>query len=150
MIRREMEIDMKKIILLSVVIFAVSAASAEQYTIDAQKNCLFLNKASNITEKAVKVKLKMNTAYKVSLSGEAFFSNQAGAEADPMPGVVIFYPTNEQDGFASIYRVLKPGESIKFKTPNEEDNNVFILAFVMDYWDASVNKGSYILTVEKE
>ncbi|MDA8127025.1 MAG: hypothetical protein M0009_17790 [Deltaproteobacteria bacterium] len=135
---------------LVVLLLCWGTGFAEQYPIDPQKNCLFLGKPFNPAEKAVKVKLAMNTRYRVGLSGEAFLSNQTGAEADPLPGVVLFYATNEQDGFATLYRVLKPGETIRFTTPNEEDPNVFLLAFVMDYWEQSINTGKYVLTVDKE
>jgi hypothetical protein len=123
---------------------------AEQYRIDTNKNCLFLNKDASIQGKAVNVKLDMNTKYRITLSGEGFFSNQTGSKADPMPGVVLFYATNEQDGFATMYRVIKPGETIQFTTPNEDNKNVFLLAFVMDYWHKSKNVGKYLLTVEKK
>lgn len=134
-----------------VMMFALSGSlSAEEYQIDANRNCLFLNKAESFQGKAVKVKLDMNTKYRVSLSEEGYFSSQQGAAADPMPGVVLFYPANEQDGFASMYRVIKSGETVRFVTPNEDDNSVFLLAFVMDYWHESANAGRYMLTVEKE
>lgn len=142
---------MKKVLLVFAVISAFTfVAFAEQHVVDADKNCVFMNRNVKLSERAVRVKLSMNTRYRVSLSGAAFFTDQTGPNADPMPGAVIFYPTNEQDGFAILYRLLKPGETIRFTTPNEEDHNVFLMAFVMDYWDASPNRGKYILTVEKD
>ncbi len=137
-------------IFLAVFVAIAGTAFAEQYVVDAGKNCVFMTQSARVLDRAVKVKLSMNTRYRVSLEGEAFFSNQTGADADPMPGVIIFYATGEQDGFASLYRVLKPGESFRFTTPGEEDHNVFLMAFVMDYWDASANTGKYVLTVDKE
>jgi hypothetical protein len=121
----------------------------QTYTVDAVKNCVFLNQTENIPQKAVKIKLETDTRYRLQLDGMAYYTQQNGKDADPMPGVVLFYPTNEQDGFASIYKVMVPGETIVFTTPSEEPENVFLLAFVMDYWSGSANKGAFQLRVEK-
>jgi hypothetical protein len=146
---------MKKIKLLSSVILillmlAAAALQADTFTIDATQNCIFLNQTeNNIPKKSVKVKLEMNTRYRVELGGDSFYSNQTGKDADYMSGVVIFYATNEEDGFRSVYQVLKPGQSIEFTTPNEEPDNVFLIAFVIDYWPESINRGAYTLKVTK-
>lgn len=131
------------------IIDGTAKAKQDTYVIDANKNCVFLNQNENIAEKAVRIPLRLNTRYMANVSGQAFFSAQTGSEADPMPGVVLFYSDNTQDGFGTLYRVIKPGESVEFTTPNEDKENVFLLAFVMDFWPASTNTGSYTLQVEQ-
>jgi len=143
---------MKKIRLMATALFLITTVllHAETYTIDATQNCLFLNQAeNNIPQKSVKIKLEMNTRYRVDISGDCFYSGQSGRDADYMSGVVLFYCTNEEDGFKSVYTVLKSGQSIEFTTPNEEPQNLFLIAFVMDYWPESQNRGSYTLKVNK-
>lgn len=144
---------MKKIKLLSAVILLMLAAAslkAGTFTIDATQNCIFLNQPeNNIPKKNVKVKLEMNARYRVELGGECFYTSQTGKDADYMSGVVIFYATNEEDGFRSVYQVLRPGQSIEFTTPNEEPDNIFLIAFVIDYWAESANRGAYTLKVTK-
>ena len=41
-------------------------------------------------------------------------NEQTGPDADPFPGVVVNYPTDEQDGYAERQIVLAPGKSITF------------------------------------
>jgi hypothetical protein len=136
-------------LIVLILVFTAGIVKAETYTIDASQNCIFLSQADNIIpKKSVKIKLEMNTRYRVTCSGEGFYSTQTGKDADPMPGVVLFYSTNEEDGFASKYLVLKSGQSIEFTTPNEEPENVFMIAFVMDFWAASPNRGAFTLKVE--
>ncbi len=129
---------------------AVSPAMAQDYRIDAVKNCVFLNQTQDLARTGVKVKMDMNATYVVRVSGQAYQTDQTGGEADPMPGVVVFYADNTQDGYATIYKVLASGDSLEFTTPNVDPDNVFLLAFVMDYWPGSANKGEFILSVEKK
>ena len=127
----------------------LTAQSGKQSaSIDARKNCVSLRTGEKIADKAVKIPLALNTRYRVKLTGEAFFTEQTGAEADPMPGVVLWYASSGQDGFASHYMVMTPGGSLEFTTPNEEPQNVFIMAWVMDYWNEDNNRGSYQIEVE--
>ena len=144
---------MKKFKVLSaLILISISAAAlkAETFTIDATTNCIFLNQQeNNIPKKGVKIKLELNSRYRIELAGECFYSTQTGRDADFMPGVVIFYATNEEDGFRSVYQVLKPGEVVEFTTPNEEPENIFLIAFVLDYWAESPNRGAYTLKVTR-
>ena len=40
-----------------------------------------------------------------------------GSGRRPFPGVVFYYSTDEEDGYAVRYVVLKPGDSVTFRTP---------------------------------
>lgn len=139
-------------VISAIVLITTSAASlkAETFSLDATQNCIFLNQQeNNIPKKSLKIKLDMNARYRIELSGDCFFSSQTGRDADYMPGIVIFYATNEEDGFRSVYQVLKPGQVIEFTTPNEEPENIFLIAFVLDYWAESPNRGAYTLKVTR-
>lgn len=143
---------MRSLILLALIILLPAGnLFAEDYTVNAEKNCVFLSQEQDIPQKYVKVKLEMNAKYRITVSGAAFFSLETGSQEDPMPGLVIFYPTNEErDGFATHYKVIKPGDKPEFTTPKGcPSEDVFLLAFVLDYWSASENKGKYILHVDK-
>ncbi len=138
------------IILTAVLGGAFPAQSqARDYTIDPTKNCFFLNRAENLPQKGLKIDLRMNTVYELSLRGDAYFSDQRGAAADPMPGVVIFYSTNQEDGFDSEYTVLRKGERLTFTTPANDPDSVFLIAFVLDHWPQSKNTGSLTLSVQE-
>ena len=58
---------------------------------------------------AVRVDLEHGKSYKVTASGEAFMTEQTGTNADPFPGVVVIYPTDEEDCYAIRQIVLAPG-----------------------------------------
>lgn len=118
--------------------------------IDASENCLFLNEAVEPSEKVVRHRLQPNRRYSIEVSGEAFFSSHKGRLADPMPGLIVFYCTNEQDGFSSEYRVLRSGDSLSFVTPNRNGKYQFLTAFFIDYWPASANRGGYELKIRNE
>jgi len=123
---------------------------ARDYTIDPTRNCLFLNEKGGPSQEGLKVDLKLNTAYELSLSGDAYFSTERGSDSDPMPGVVVFYSTNQEDGFDSEYAVLRKGEKITFTTPKGDPGNVFLMAFVLDYWPESKNSGTFSLRVQEK
>ncbi len=143
-------IKLKVVSALLLITFSAVSLKSETYTIDAAKNCVFLNRQqNNIPEKSIKIKLDMNARYRVELSGDCFYTGQTGRDADYMPGAVVFYATNEEDGFRSVYSVLKPGQVIEFTTPNEDPENIFLIAFVLDYWPESSNRGAYSLKVTK-
>ena len=61
--------------------------------------------------------LERGKTYTVTASGEAFMSDQTGVDADPFPGVVALYCTDEEDSFAERQIVLAPGKSITFGSP---------------------------------
>ena len=67
---------------------------------------------------AVRVDLERGKFYKITAAGEAFMNEQTGPDADPFPGVVVNYPTDEQDGYAERQIVLAPGKSITFRSPH--------------------------------
>ena len=136
-------------LLLLFMILPLNGVLSEDYLIDPIKNCIFLNDNTKQNEKLLKVKLDLNTEYVVELSGEAYLSEQTGNEADPFPGVVLFYCSDGQDGYATQYYVLKPGTSLKYRTPSVDPDNVFILAFLLDYWPGSRNTGKYMLSIKK-
>ena len=76
-------------------------------------------------------------------------TNETGPDADPFPGVVLVYGTDEEDGFAIRQAILAPGKSITFKTPwliNPEDE-VCLMAFFLDTHHGSIKRGIYKLTV---
>src|SRR5262249_2583006 len=84
---------------------------------DAAKHCLFIGQPAATGQGALRVDLERGVTYTVSAAGEAFMSRQTGVDADPFPGVVFYYSTDEEDGYAVRYVVLKPGESVTFRTP---------------------------------
>ena len=99
---------------------------------------------------AVRVDLERGKYYKVTAAGEAFMSEQTGADADPFPGVVVNYPTDEEDCYAVRQIVLAPGKSITFRSPwlIAPKDDVFLMAFFLDTW-ADTKRGSYTLTIEE-
>ena len=44
----------------------------------------------------VRLDLERGKTYTITAAGEAFMSSQTGADADPFPGVVVEYGTDEQ------------------------------------------------------
>ena len=131
-----------------------TADEKEQTTVlkvDAVENCLFMPKSQEPKDVAAKIPLKPNRRYTVSVSGEAFLSSHTGRQADPFPGVVLFYCTGGPDGYETKYQVVKSGETIRFRTPNTRHKKyVFLSAFFIDYWPKSKNRGEYQLTVSED
>ena len=98
---------------------------------------------------AVRLDLERGKTYTVTAAGEAFMTDSTGPDADPFPGVVLVYGTDEEDGYAIRQTVLAPGKSITFKTPwaiNPEDE-VSLMAFFLDIVSRKIKRGSYKLTV---
>jgi hypothetical protein len=118
--------------------------------VDAQEHCIFLNETQRPTEKAAKLKLLPNHHYTVTAAGKAFLSQHRGSKADPFPGVVIFYCSNEEDGYATKSQVLAPGETLSFTTPRKHPKDIFLSAFFIDYWPKSKNRGQYELAVVEQ
>ncbi len=100
---------------------------------------------------AVRVDLEYGKYYKVTAAGEAFMSEQTGADADPFPGVVVIYPTDEEDGYAIRQIVLAPGKSITFRSPwlIAPNTEIFLLTFFLDTYAGDPKRGSYTLTIEE-
>ncbi len=76
-------------------------------------------------------------------------SDHTGSDSDPFPGVVLHYGADAEDGYAIRQVVLAPGQSVTFKSPWRIDPQaeVELIAFFLDIWPASPNRGSYTLTV---
>jgi RNA polymerase sigma factor (sigma-70 family) len=100
---------------------------------------------------AVRVDLERGKYYKVTAAGEAFMSDQTGADADPFPGVVVIYPTDEEDCYAIRQIVLAPGKSITFRSPwlIAPNADVFLMAFFLDTYAGDPKRGTYTLTIEE-
>jgi hypothetical protein len=139
---------------IAISLLLCTGAPATDYIIDAEKNCVHMKSKESIESRALKVLLAPGAPYTVALSGAAFFSPDTDRDADPIPGVILFYSTNEQDGFATYYRVLSPGNSVSFTTPSlasgVRPEDVFLSAFIIDYWENAVHRGGFILRVERK
>jgi hypothetical protein len=100
---------------------------------------------------AVRLDLEYGKYYKVTAAGEAFMSDQTGADADPFPGVTVIYPTDEQDCYAIRQIVLAPGKSITFRSPwlIAPNSEIFLMAFFLDTYTGDHKRGSYKLTIEE-
>ena len=77
----------------------------KQITVDPKRHCIHLPSVSEKRDDrpndgAVRVDLERGKSYKITAAGEAFMSEQTGADADPFPGVVVLYPTDEEDCYA--------------------------------------------------
>jgi RNA polymerase sigma factor (sigma-70 family) len=93
-----------------------------EITVDPRRHCVHLSPVSQRRDDrpndgAVRVDLEHGKSYKITASGEAFTSEQTGHDADPFPGVVLLYPTDEEDCWANRQIVLAPGKSITFRAP---------------------------------
>jgi hypothetical protein len=139
---------------LAISLLFCTGVQAADYLVDAEKNCVHMTKSESIESRALKVRLTPGVPYTVGLSGAAFFSPDTGGDADPIPGVILFYSTGEQDGFAVYYRILAPGETLSFTTPSlasgVRPEDIFLMAFIIDYWDNAVHRGRFTLRVERK
>ncbi|MEO2014294.1 MAG: hypothetical protein ABGZ53_07950 [Fuerstiella sp.] len=125
-------------------------AGHQKLLVDAQQHCVFMTEQQRPDDKAARIALKPNHRYQISVFGEAFLSSQTSSKADPFPGLTVFYCTNEQDGFATHTKVLKPGDRISFVSPKRKGKDLFLSAFFLDYWTESPNRGQYELTIRAE
>ena len=100
---------------------------------------------------AVRVDLERGKYYKVTAAGQAFMSDETGANADPFPGVAVIYPTDEEDCYAIRQIVLAPGKSITFRSPwlIAPNSDIFLMAFFLDTYAGNPKRGSYTLTIEE-
>ena len=94
----------------------------KQITVDPTRHCIHMpwvsqKRDDRPNDGAVRVDLERGKYYKVTAAGEAFMSEETGADADPFPGVVVIYPTDEEDCYAIRQIVLAPGKSITFRSP---------------------------------
>ena len=125
-----------------------------EITVDAARHCVHLapfhvKKESRPNDGAVRLDLERGKTYTVVAAGEAYMSASTGRDADPFPGVVLVYGTDEEDGYAIRQTVLAAGKSITFRTPwaINPDDEVFLMAFFLDVWPDTTKRGSYKLTV---
>ena len=129
----------------------------KEITVDPRRHCVHLLPASlkrddRPNDGAVRVDLERGKFYKITAAGEAFMSEQTGPDADPFPGVVVHYPTDEQDCYAERQIVLAPGKSITFRSPwlIDPSDGVHLMAFFIDAaWAGHPKRGSYTLTIEE-
>lgn len=128
---------------------AVETSPIYTLKVSANKNCLYFDQLGEFQNRAVRHQLKGNQTYRVTANGKAFLSTDGGRHADPMPGVVLFYCTNQQDGYATQTRLLKSEEKFTFTTPRKNPEDNFLSAFFVDYWSESKNKGHYQLRIEE-
>lgn len=119
-----------------------------EVTVDPKKHCMYLGQPPASGQGALRVDLERGVTYTVRATGKAFMSDETGDNVDPFPGVMLFYCTDEEDGFAVRQAMLKSGESITFTTPWAIDakDEVFASAFFIDAWADSPNHGGYTLT----
>jgi hypothetical protein len=122
-----------------------------EVTVDASKHCLYVGQPPSSGQGALRVDLERGVTYTVTAAGEALMSRQTGVDADPFPGVVLYYSTDEEDGYAVRYTVLKPACSVTFRTPwlISPSDEVFAAAFFLDAWPDSDNHGRYTLTFQR-
>jgi hypothetical protein len=129
----------------------------QEITVDPRRHCIHLSPVSlkrddRPNDGAVRVDLERGKYYKITAAGEAFMSEQTGPDADPFPGVVVHYPTDEQDCYAERQIVLAPGKSITFRAPwlIDPSDGVHLMAFFIDAaWAGHPKRGSYTLTIEE-
>ena len=95
------------------------------------------------------VSLEKGKLYTVTASGEAFMTESTGADADPFPGVVVLYATDEEDCYAMRQIVMTPGKSITFRSPwlIDPSAGVSLSAFFLDEAAGHPKRGSYTLTI---
>jgi hypothetical protein len=125
-------------------------------TIDPMRHCIHLsvtnlNRDERPNDGAVRIDLERGKFYKVTASGQAFMSEETGVDADPFPGVSLLYGTDEEDGYAVRQTVLAPGKSITFRSPwrIRPQDEVFLMAFFLDIWPTTPERGSYTLVIEE-
>jgi RNA polymerase sigma factor (sigma-70 family) len=129
----------------------------KEITVDPRRHCIHLSWVSlerddRPNDGAVRVDLERGKFYKITAAGEAFMNEQTGPDADPFPGVVVNYPTDEQDGYAERQIVLAPGKSITFRSPHLPLPSAGgqLMAFFIGASSAGhPEHGSYTLTIEE-
>ncbi len=126
----------------------------KEVTVDPTRHCMYLSMTSLKAEDrpndgVLRVDLEHGKTYTVTASGEAFMTSATGVDADPFPGVVLFYGTDEEDCYAIRQTVLAPGKSITFRSPwnIKPKDDVYLMAFFLDYSPKDPKRGSYTLTI---
>jgi hypothetical protein len=126
----------------------------KEIVVDPTRHCIHLpatnlKAVDRLNDCMLVASLEMGKTYTVTASGLAFMSESTGADADPFPGVMVLYATDEEDGCASRQISLAPGQSITFRSPwnvNPTDG-ASLTAFFLDTWPGQPKRGSYTLTI---
>jgi RNA polymerase sigma factor (sigma-70 family) len=125
-----------------------------EVVVDPTRHCIHLPPTNlkgddRLNDCILVVSLEKGKLYTVTASGEAFMTEQTGADADPFPGVVVLYGTDEEDCYASRQIVMKPGKSITFRSPwlIDPSAGVSLSAFFLDEAAGHPKRGSYTLTI---
>jgi RNA polymerase sigma factor (sigma-70 family) len=128
----------------------------KEITVDPTRHCVHVpwvsqKRDDRPNDGAVRLDLGYGKYYKITAAGQAFMSDETGADADPFPGVAVVYPTDEEDGFAIRQIVLAPGKSVTFRSPwlIAPNSEVFLMAFFLDTYASNPKRGSYTLTIEE-
>ena len=132
----------------------------KEFTVDPTKHCIYMPGPKSLTpderpnDGLLFIGLEHGKTYTVTAAGEAFMTDSTGNDADPFPGVVLFYGTDEEDGYASRQIVLAPGKSVTFRSPwniapTGGRFDVDLQAFFLDSAPNNPNRGSYTLTIEE-
>ncbi len=127
-----------------------------EVVVDPTRHCIHLPPTNlkgddRLNDCILVVSLEKGKLYTITASGEAFMTESTGADADPFPGVVVLYGTDEEDCYASRQIVMKPGKSITFRSPwlIEPSAGVSLSAFFLDEAAGHPKRGSYTLTIEE-
>ena len=132
----------------------------KEFTVDPTKHCIYMPGSKSLTpderpnDGLLFIGLERGKTYTVTAAGEAFMTDHTGVDADPFPGVVLFYGTDEEDCYAIRQTVLAPGKSVTFRSPWNiapigGRSDVYLQAFFLDPAPNDPNRGSYTLTIEE-
>jgi RNA polymerase sigma factor (sigma-70 family) len=132
----------------------------KEFTVDPTKHCIYMPGIKSLTpderpnDGLLIIGLERGKIYTVTAAGEAFMTDSTGNDADPFAGVVLFYGTDEEDGYACRQTVLAAGKSITFRSPwniapTPGGTGVYLQAFFLDPAPDNPNRGSYTLTIEE-
>ena len=132
----------------------------KEITVDPTKHCVYMPGQKSLTaderpnDGVLHIDLERGKTYTVTAAGEAFMTDSTGNDADPFAGVVLFYGTDEEDGYATRQTVLAPGKSVTFRSPwnigpTPGGSGVYLQAFFLDPAPNLPNRGSYTLIIEE-
>jgi hypothetical protein len=126
----------------------------KEIVVDPTRHCIHLPATNlkaedRLNDCMVVASLEKGKTYTVTASGEAFMIEATGVDADPFPGVVVLYATDEEDCYAERQIVLTPGKSITFRSPWNIDpaSGVSLTAFFLDTWPGHPKRGSFTLPI---
>ncbi len=126
----------------------------KEIIVDPTRHCIHMSPMSlkrddRLNDCVVRLDLERGKIYTVTASGEAFMSEQTGVDADPSPGIVLLYSTDEEDCYAERQAIISPGKSITFRSPwlIDPKADVYLMAFFLDTWPGQRKRGSFTLTI---